>query len=384
MMTDRPARRRGVLADRSPSRRRRRCRWRRRRKARQRASGYVEATEVRVAPQVGGRVLEVAVAEGDRVAAGDVDRAARYRRRRAGAAARRSRSRPGACAQLRLLQAGAARRGHPSGAAQAESAQADVRAAEVRAARPPPPTSSASRRCSSPTPARANSATMPRRGATWRRRACTRRASGRGPRPKRSRGLRAGARAEEIAGARARVAAAEAQIATLEKNARRRRAEVAGRRHRDGEARRRRRDGRAAHAGRRRHRSRSRLGQRLRRRAGRAAAARSARRSRSSPTPAQRLEGTITFISPKAEFTPRNVQTAEERSKLVYRIKVTADNRDGVLKPGMPVEAELPGSGGNEPTPPSASIASRKRYGARRRAVDDAVVRASAPARCSA
>ena len=47
----------------------------------------------------------------------------------------------------------------------------------------------------------------------------------------------------------------------------------------------------------------------------------------------QRLDGTITFISPKAEFTPRNVQTADERSKLVYRIKVTADNKDGVLKP---------------------------------------------------
>jgi HlyD family secretion protein len=55
----------------------------------------------------------------------------------------------------------------------------------------------------------------------------------------------------------------------------------------------------------------------------------------------QRLPGTITFISPKAEFTPRNVQTAEERSKLIYRIKVTADNRDGILKPGMPVEADL-------------------------------------------
>ena len=58
----------------------------------------------------------------------------------------------------------------------------------------------------------------------------------------------------------------------------------------------------------------------------------------------QRLDGTITFISPKAEFTPRNVQTADERSKLVYRIKVTADNRQGVLKPGMPVEAEIPRS----------------------------------------
>ena len=35
------------------------------------------------------------------------------------------------------------------------------------------------------------------------------------------------------------------------------------------------------------------------------------------------------------------MQTAEERSKLVYRIKVTTDNRDGVLKTGMPVEAEV-------------------------------------------
>ena len=35
------------------------------------------------------------------------------------------------------------------------------------------------------------------------------------------------------------------------------------------------------------------------------------------------------------------MQTADERSKLVYRIKVTVDNREGILKPGMPVEAEL-------------------------------------------
>jgi HlyD family secretion protein len=58
----------------------------------------------------------------------------------------------------------------------------------------------------------------------------------------------------------------------------------------------------------------------------------------------QRLAGTITYISPRAEFTPRNVQTAEERSKLVYRVKVTVDNKDGVLKPGMPVEAEFGGA----------------------------------------
>ncbi len=53
------------------------------------------------------------------------------------------------------------------------------------------------------------------------------------------------------------------------------------------------------------------------------------------------VPGTITYISPKAEFTPRNVQTADERSKLVYRIRVSADNKEGVLKQGMPVEAEL-------------------------------------------
>ena len=51
--------------------------------------------------------------------------------------------------------------------------------------------------------------------------------------------------------------------------------------------------------------------------------------------------GTITYISPKAEFTPRNVQTAEERSKLVYRVRINVDNKEGVLKQGMPVEAEI-------------------------------------------
>jgi HlyD family secretion protein len=53
------------------------------------------------------------------------------------------------------------------------------------------------------------------------------------------------------------------------------------------------------------------------------------------------LDGTITYISPKAEFTPRNVQTADERSKLVYRIRISVDNTDGVLKQGMPVEAVI-------------------------------------------
>ena len=54
-----------------------------------------------------------------------------------------------------------------------------------------------------------------------------------------------------------------------------------------------------------------------------------------------RLPGRISFIASKEEFTPRNVQTSAERAKLVYRVKVTVDNRQGVLKVGMPVEVEF-------------------------------------------
>jgi HlyD family secretion protein len=54
------------------------------------------------------------------------------------------------------------------------------------------------------------------------------------------------------------------------------------------------------------------------------------------------IRGEISAIASRAEFTPRNVQTAEDRSKLVYRIKVSVDNTSGVLKAGMPVEAEIP------------------------------------------
>ena len=53
------------------------------------------------------------------------------------------------------------------------------------------------------------------------------------------------------------------------------------------------------------------------------------------------IAGTISYISAKAEFTPRNVQTSDERSKLVYRVKVSVENTNGVLKTGMPVEAEI-------------------------------------------
>jgi HlyD family secretion protein len=53
----------------------------------------------------------------------------------------------------------------------------------------------------------------------------------------------------------------------------------------------------------------------------------------------QARKGRITYIASKAEFTPKNVQTRDERVKLVYRVKVGLDNADGFFKPGMPAEA---------------------------------------------
>jgi HlyD family secretion protein len=58
--------------------------------------------------------------------------------------------------------------------------------------------------------------------------------------------------------------------------------------------------------------------------------------------PGKSFDGTLAYIRPEAEFTPKNVQTREERERLVYGIKVHFDNPDGVLKPGMTVEADLP------------------------------------------
>ncbi len=57
--------------------------------------------------------------------------------------------------------------------------------------------------------------------------------------------------------------------------------------------------------------------------------------------PGKAYPGTLTFISPQAEFTPKNVQTKEERVKLVYRIKVTLENPNQELKAGMPVDVLL-------------------------------------------
>lgn len=51
--------------------------------------------------------------------------------------------------------------------------------------------------------------------------------------------------------------------------------------------------------------------------------------------------GKIVWISAKAEFTPKIVQTKEERVNLVYAVKIEVKNSDGVLKIGMPAEVKL-------------------------------------------
>jgi len=54
--------------------------------------------------------------------------------------------------------------------------------------------------------------------------------------------------------------------------------------------------------------------------------------------PARDFDGRVSYVSSQAEFTPKNVQTQEERVKLVFAVNVTLDNRDGTLKPGMPAD----------------------------------------------
>lgn len=304
-----------------------------------RASGYVEATEVRVAPLVGGRLTEIAFAEGDRVASGAI--LARLDTADAELALKRAEAeRDQALAALKLLQAGARPQDVRQARAQAASAQADVQAAEseLQAA------SADLRRFEGLLQSNAGSRKQRDDAQTRREVADSRVTAARDRARAAAEGvarLEAGARAEEIAGARARVAAAEAQIAALQKNLADAvlRSPVAG------------------------------IVTAKLADAGETIAPRTPvaaitdldhawanvyvdepvvpRLALKQPVTlvtdaGQRLQGSITFISPRAEFTPRNVQTADERSKLVYRIKVSVDNRDGILKPGMPVEAELP------------------------------------------
>jgi HlyD family secretion protein len=305
-----------------------------------RVSGHVEATEVQVAAEVAGRLVELRVAEGDRVKRGDV--IARLDTRDtelqiAGARAERA----VADAQMRLLQAGARTEDIRQAEAQVEAAETDAGAAqaELKAAETDLErfesllrANAGSQKQRDDARVRADVARERVRGAAERTRAA-REALSR---------LRAGARPQEIDAARARVAAVDAQLAMLDKSLKD--AQVVSPV-----------DGIVT----------TKLVDQ-----GELIAARTplvvvtdldhAWANLFVPEPmvprvkigqsatiftdagGPGIGGKVTFISPKAEFTPRNVQTSDERSKLVYRIKVSVDNSQGVLKQGMPVDAELP------------------------------------------
>ena len=57
--------------------------------------------------------------------------------------------------------------------------------------------------------------------------------------------------------------------------------------------------------------------------------------------PDKKYEGKITYISPEAEFTPKNIQTKDERTKLVFAVKIEVKNPKFELKPGMPADAAV-------------------------------------------
>jgi HlyD family secretion protein len=57
--------------------------------------------------------------------------------------------------------------------------------------------------------------------------------------------------------------------------------------------------------------------------------------------PGKTYDGVLSFISSQAEFTPKSVQTFEERVKLMFRIKIELSNPDQELKPGMPADAVI-------------------------------------------
>jgi HlyD family secretion protein len=308
-----------------------------------RASGYVEATEVRVAGEVGGRLLDVKVAEGDRVTDGDV--IARIDTADTDLSLRRAEAdRDQAQAQLALLQAGSRAEDVRLAQAQLQAAQADVKAAQADA------DAAAADVQRFENLLRANAGSVKQRDdAVTRRDVALARVRGAQDRAQAASDtlarVKAGARPQEIAAAQARVAALDAQIATVRKAI----ADAVVKAPTGGVV-----TSKILHTGEmaaphapivvvtdldhawanvyvdERLVPQLKIGQ----------------PATLITDAGQRLSGTITFISPRAEFTPRNVQTADERSKLVYRIKVTADNRGGVLKPGMPVEADLAGGAG--------------------------------------
>ena len=304
-----------------------------------RASGQVDATNVQVAAPVGGRLLELRVAEGDRVAAGAIvaqlDTAdAKLARARALA------DRAQADAQLRLMLAGARPEDVRQAEAQVAATETEVRGADAERAAAQADVDRFEALLASQSGSRKQ-----RDDAVTRRDVTGERAQGARDRVRAAREtvvrLRAGSRREDIEAARARVASADAQIATLEKAIADATvtAPIAG------------------------------VVSETLADAGELLPPRAPvivltdldhvwanvyvdepavpRFTLGQPATlftdagGAGLPGTVSYISSKAEFTPRNVQTAEDRSRLVYRVKVSVNNAAGTLKPGMPVEAEI-------------------------------------------
>lgn len=303
-----------------------------------RASGYVEATEVRVASKVPGRVAEVRVVEGARVAAGDilvtlsttdVDLAlGRVRAERAQAEA-----------QLRLVRAGSRVEDIRQAEAQEQAAAADWRAAEAEltAARADEARFEQLLQRKAGSQKQRDDAVARRQLAEARVQAGTDRVAAAAATLAR---VRAGARPEEVAAARARVAAVDAQLASIEQDRRETTIVsptsgiVALRPVEPGEL-----VGVGTpllvlidldHAW-----ANAYVDEPL------VPGLRLDQPATVVTDGGQRLTGRISFIASRAEFTPRNVQTAAEQSKLVYRVKVAVDNKAGILKPGMPVEVEF-------------------------------------------
>lgn len=60
------------------------------------------------------------------------------------------------------------------------------------------------------------------------------------------------------------------------------------------------------------------------------------------PFPGRNFRGLVTSTNPRAEFTPRNVQTTADRLNLVFGVNIRVENPDGALKPGMPADVTFP------------------------------------------
>jgi HlyD family secretion protein len=58
--------------------------------------------------------------------------------------------------------------------------------------------------------------------------------------------------------------------------------------------------------------------------------------------PNHAFHGTVGYVSPSAEFTPKSVETTDLRTSLVYRMRIIVDDSDGSLRQGMPVTLKLP------------------------------------------